>query len=246
LEHLRSLGYLAGARRDEAAPAAAPAPAGISSPQGDRNLAAIAFQEGRYEEAERLYRALAQADPADAGLRSSLAGVLGALGRYEEAMRELDEALARDPINPEGYHNKGALLERLGRRDQAVEQYRTAVRYRPDFEPSRQALARLTGSAEVRAPRNEAERKATALCEQAADAARRGAYPDAFARLDEAKRAAPDYVLVFQYEANVAYLAGDQPRAIAALERALALEPGNQLFRHNLEELRKQPAEGRP
>ena len=248
LEHLKSLGYLAGSRRDEAtgAPSPGPAPAGLSSPQADRNLAAIAFQEKRYEESERLYRALAQADPGDAGLRSSLAGVLGALGRYEEAMHELDAALARDPINPEGYHNKGALLERLGRRDQAIEQYRTAVRYRPDFEPSRQALARLTGSAEVRAPRDEAERKATALCEQAADAARRGAYPEAFARLDEAKRLAPEYVLVFQYESNVAYLAGDLPRAIAALERALALEPGNELFRHNLEELKRAAGEQHP
>jgi tetratricopeptide (TPR) repeat protein len=248
LEHLRSLGYLAGARRDEAPGAAStvPAPAGISSPQADRNLAAIAFQEKRYEEAERRYRALAQADPGDAGLRSSLAGVLGALGRYEEAMHELDAALARDPINPEGYHNKGALLERLGRRDQAIEQYRTAVRYRPDFEPSRQALARLTGSAEVRAPHGEAEERATRLCEKAADAARRGAYPEAFARLDEARRVAPDFVLVLQYESNVAYLAGDKPRAIAALERALALEPGNELFRHNLEELRKRSGETSP
>jgi predicted AlkP superfamily phosphohydrolase/phosphomutase/Tfp pilus assembly protein PilF len=238
LEHLESLGYLGGPRRDAAG--AGSLPAGVSSPQAERNLAAIAFQEKRYDEAERRYRALIAADAGDAGLRSSLAGVLGALGRYDEAMRELDAALAADPINPEGYHNKGVLLERTNRTAEAIEQYRTAVRYRPDFEPSRQALARLTGSAEVRAPRDEAEARATALCEAAADAARRGDYPAAFARLEEAKRAAPGSVLPHQYESNVAYLAGDVPRAIAALERALELEPGNALFRHNLEQLRRQ------
>lgn len=239
LDHLESLGYLGGPRREAATADAGALPAGVSSPQAERNLAAIAFQERRYDEAERRYRALIAADPGDAGLRSSLAGVLGALGRYDEAHAELDAALAADPINPEGYHNKGVLLERTGRAAEAVELYRTAVRYRPDFEPSRQALARLTGTTDVRAPRNEAEARATALCEAAADAARRGDYPGAFARLEEAKRAAPGYVLPHQYESNVAYLAGDKPRAIAALERALELEPGNALFRHNLEQLKR-------
>jgi tetratricopeptide (TPR) repeat protein len=236
VEHLESLGYLAGPRREAAAPAAA----GVSSPQAERNLAAIAFQEKRYEEAERRYRALVAAEPDDAGLRSSLAGVLGALGRYDAAMRELDAALARDPINPEGYHNKGVLLERLGRAAEAVGEYRTALRYRPDFEPSRLALRRLTGSADVRAPANPGEARAAALCEAASADARRGAYAEAFARLDEARRVAPAFVLVYQYEANVAYLAGDLPRAIAALERALALEPDNALYRHNLAQLRRQ------
>lgn len=233
LARMHSLGYLGdGSGRGGAAP-------GRSSPQAERNLAAIAFQEGHYAEAERLYRAMMTAEPQDAGLRSSLAGTLGALGRYDEAMRELDTGLTLDPINPEGYHNKGVLLERLGRPAEAVEQYRTAVRYRPDFAPSRQALARLTGSDQARAPEGDAERRANALCEQAVASARRGAYVEALALLEQAKSVAPQFVLVYQYESNVAYLAGDRARAIAALEKAIALEPGNALFRHNLEELKR-------
>jgi tetratricopeptide (TPR) repeat protein len=238
LEHLSSLGYLGGRPGESPAANAATASA-ISSPQAERNLAAIAFQSGRYEEAERRYRALVAADASDAGLLSSLAGVLGALGRYEEAMEVLDRSLVVDPINPEGYHNKGALLERLGRPGEAVEQYRTAVRYRPDFEPSRQALVRLTGSAESRAAADPDEARAIALCEAAAAAAKRGDYAGAFAKIEEAKRLAPRAVVVHQYESNVAYLAGDRARAIAALERALEIEPGNALFRHNLEQLKR-------
>ena len=244
LEHLKSLGYIGGPRREAAAGAAGPpeaaGAAGVSSPQGERNLAAIAFEAGRLDEAQRRYRALVASDAKDAGLRSSLAGVLGALGRYDDAMREIDAALLLDPINPEGYHNKGVILERLGRAAEAVEPYRTAVKYRPGFEASREALRRLTGSAEANAPSNAVEVQATGLCEAAAEAAKHGDYRTAFAKVEEARRLAPGFVLVHQYESNIAYLAGDRPRAIAALERALALEPGNALFRHNLDQLRRE------
>lgn len=237
-EHLGSLGYL-DAPNVAAGGGSVQRPAGVTTPEAERNLAGIAFESGRYEEAERRYRALVTAAPDDAGLHSSLAGVLGVLGRYDEAMREIDAALALDPINAEGYHNKGVLLERLGRTGEAIAEYQTAIRYRPDFEASRRALVRLTGNADVRVATNDTEARAMALCEAASDAARRGAYAEALAKLDEAKRLAPSLALVFQYESNVAYLAGDRPRAIAALEQAVSLEPENALFRHNLDSLKK-------
>ncbi len=53
-------------------------------------------------------------------------------------------------------------------------------------------------------------------------------------------------MVVYQYEANVAYLAGDRARAAAALEHALQIEPGNALFRHNLDELRKKGSASPP
>jgi tetratricopeptide (TPR) repeat protein len=237
VEHLSSLGYLGAARPEAGAPA--PGASAVSSPQAERNLAALSFQERRYDDAERRYRALIAADPDDAGLRSSLAGVLGAQGRHDEATGELERALALDPLNPESYHNLGVLLERQGRPGEAVERYRTAVRYRPDFAPSRSALVRLTGGAEARAGAAPVDPRAVALCEEAAADAKRGDYAGALAKLEAARRLAPGEAMVHQYESNVAYLAGDTARAIAALERALALEPDNALYRHNLEQLRK-------
>ena len=65
-------------------------------------------------------------------------------------------------------------------------------------------------------------------------------------QLAEAERIAPRYAIVYQYQSNVAYLMGDTPAAIRALEKALAIEPGNALFKTNLKRLKEQPTRVHP
>ena len=187
------------------------------------------------------YERLVKLEPEDATLRTSMAGALGALGRYDEAMKQLDAAIRLDPLNVEAYHNRGVVFERRNDPQAAIEEYRRAVRYSPQYEPSRRALQRLTGTSDVNPPRTEAEKKASELAQQASQAARHGDYASAMKLLDEAERLAPRYVMVYQYRANVAYLAGKPREAIAALEKALALEPDNALFKKNLENLKRRP-----
>ena len=217
---LESLGYL-----------------GARSPRGDRNLAAIDFEAGRYEAAAREYQALVDENPGDGGLRASLAGALGALGRLDEALTQLDVAIRLEPLDPESYQNRGAIYERQGKREAAIREYRTALRYRPHYEPSRRALRRLTGADDTGGPTTAEEKRAYALAERASQAARRGDYPAAMRSLDDAARIAPRYALVYQYRANVAFLRGDRDGAIAALRKALELEPDNALFQTNLKRL---------
>lgn len=224
LEHLRSLGYLDAA-----------------SPTGERNLAAIHFENGRYQEAITEFNKLIKEKPDDGALRASLGGALGAVGRYDEALSALDEAERLSPLNPEIYHNRGVIYERQGKRDEAIAQYRNALRYGSGYEPSRSALLRLTGSSSVGAPRSDAEKLAATMAERAGDQARRGNYDEALATLDEAQRIAPRYALIYQYRSNVAFLRGDRAGAIAALQRALELEPDNALYQQNLRYLQKQP-----
>lgn len=226
LEHLRGLGYLTGSTAE-------------SSGAGERNLAAILFQEGRYREAAQAYKKLVDAEPEDAGLRTSFAGVLGALERYDDALAELEKALELDPLNVEAYHNRAVIQERQGQVQAAVADYARAVRYRPDYQPSRQALVRLVGTADVNGPTTDAERRAADLAEQASGLARRADYPAAMALLDQAAEIAPNFPLVWQYRSNVAYLVGDRQAAIEALEKGLELEPDNALFRQNLERLKR-------
>jgi tetratricopeptide (TPR) repeat protein len=220
LERLRSLGYV-----------------GAESPRGDRNLAALHFQAGRFEEAARAYAELVRREPNDGELHASLAGALGALGRYDEALEHLEAAIRLVPLNPEAYHNRAVIEERQNRREAAIRDYQTALRYNPQYEPSRQALQRLGVAPAAGAPRTDAERLAARMAERAAEAARRGSYEEALQVLDDAARIAPRFALVHQYRSNVAYLMGDRDRAIAALRRALELEPDNALFQSNLRRL---------
>jgi tetratricopeptide (TPR) repeat protein len=221
--HLKSLGYL----DDD----------GTVSTEGERNLAAIHFTAGRHQEAAEIYARLLENDPENASLLSSYAGCLGAMGRYEEALEPLGKCLELDPLSIEAYHNRAVIHERLGDRQAAIADYRTAVSYRPDYQPSVQALERLTGSSEVRPPRAPAEEMAAMLAERARDAAVRGAYTEAMKLLEQAEEVAPDYLVVLQFKANVAYLAGDLDAAQEALEKALEIEPDNALFKNNLEQI---------
>jgi tetratricopeptide (TPR) repeat protein len=239
MERLRSLGYLGDSNSNRGASEIR------RSPQGERNLAAVLFEAGRYQESAEAYAKLVEENPEDGSLHTSLAGALGALGRYDEAIRHLDLATQLDPLNVEAYHNRGVILERHGKPDAAIEEYQTAVRYNPQYGPSRRALVRLTGSADVRAPRNDAEKLASALAERASQAARRGDYAEAMKLLAEAERIAPRYPLVYQYQSNVFYLMGDLSKAIQVLENALQLEPENALFKTNLQRLKAQAAAAR-
>jgi predicted AlkP superfamily phosphohydrolase/phosphomutase/Flp pilus assembly protein TadD len=233
LEHLRSLGYLGGQG------GAGEASGHHRSPQGDRNLAAMHFESGRYAEAEALYRDLITREPTDASLHTSLAGVLGAQERYEEAEAELNKALEITPLNPEAFHNLAVIAQRKGDNDRAIELYRSALRANPGYEPSANALRQLTGTAELRPPRSSQEMQAAGIAEAASMAAKRGSYDQALKLLDQAESMAPELPLIFQYRANVAYLMGDKKAAIAALERAIQLEPDNILYRENLKRLRE-------
>jgi predicted AlkP superfamily phosphohydrolase/phosphomutase/Flp pilus assembly protein TadD len=222
LERLKSLGYL-----------------DASSPQGERNLAAVRFEEGQFEEAAEAYARLVQQNPEDGSLRASLAGALGALGRYDEALEQLEKAVQLEPLNSEAYHNRAVIYERKGQTEKAIAEYRQALRYNPQYQPSRDALTRLGASGGPMEPDTDAERLAAMLAERASLAARRGDYAEAMKQLDEAERIAPSYVLVHQYRSNVAFLMGDRTAAIDSLKRALELEPDNALFRTNLERLQE-------
>jgi tetratricopeptide (TPR) repeat protein len=201
------------------------------------------FEAGRYEQAAEIYRRLSQDEPSDASLYTSLAGCLGAMERYPEALAALEKGLELNPLNVEAHHNRAVIHERMGNTEAAVEDYKTAVRYSPSYEPSRKALIRLIGTAQLRSAATPAEQQASLLAEKASSAARRGAYDEAMAMLDEAARQAPGFVLVHQYRANVAFLMGDLELAEEALVAALRIEPENALFAKNLENVRQKRAQ---
>jgi tetratricopeptide (TPR) repeat protein len=213
-----------------------------SAPRSERVLAGAMFGEGKLEEALAHYRMLLQEQPDSPGLHVSIAGTLGDLGRYDEAEEHLARALEIDPLSSPAYHNRGVIAERRGDKERAIHDYRTALRYKPDYLPSREALIRLVGTAEPPPPATEAGREADRLAAQAAEAAKRGSFDTAMSLLDEAQALAPDHAILYQYRSNVAYFMGDREAAIRALEKGLELEPDNALFSENLRTLNEQAA----
>lgn len=238
MEHLKSLGYLGGSSSTTATDGSS---ATASSPQGERNLAAIHFEAGRYREAAKIYERLILENGEDGSLYTSLAGAYGAMERYDKALEQLQRALDISPLNVEAYHNRAVIRERRGEIEEAVADYTTALRYQPQYEPSRRALQRLVGTADVRAPRTESEVEAARLADLSSQAARKGDYEAALELLDQAEDAAPSYVLTYQYRSNVHYLRGEIKEAIKALELGLMIEPENALFLENLKRLRAEP-----
>jgi tetratricopeptide (TPR) repeat protein len=227
LERLRSLGYL-----------------DTTAPRSEKVLAGVMFEEGRLNEALSAYRELLEENPADGALLASIGAVLGEMGRFDEAEEYLDRAVEITPLNVSAYHNRGVIQEKRGEPEAAIASYRTALRYRPEFRPSRDALVRLVGSAALPLPDDPRHRQADELATQAAALARQGDYKAASELLDQAMSVAPDYALLYQYRSNVDYLLGDREGAMRALRRGMELDPDNALFRQNLRNLDAMPDAG--
>ncbi len=230
LEKLRALGYLDGDDEGESG--------AINEARPDRNRAALALRGGRPEEAAAAYSRLIELEPDDALLRAAFASALSRLGRAEEAFDQIDAALRLDPASAPAFYVRGQIKE--GRDDVAgaVADYRTAVLYDAEHEPSLAALERLGVPPEAAAATTPEEVRATLLLRRAKSLVERGDYAAALAATEEARQQVPDASVVYQYLANIHHLRGDRAAALAALERAIELDPGNAQLRKNLERLR--------
>jgi predicted O-linked N-acetylglucosamine transferase (SPINDLY family) len=95
--------------------------------------AGAAFGSKQYDEAQRLYRQVLQTDP-DSGVANYSLGLIAEIGgRRDEALRYMQKAAAQMTADPTFFYNYGLMLHRRLRYDDALEQYRQAVRLRPDY-----------------------------------------------------------------------------------------------------------------
>ena len=122
-----------------ARPAAAAAPQ--ADPQAQSERARQLMAAGRYAEAVPLYRALAAAAPANAGLQLNLGMALQLSGADREAVAPLASAERLDPGSFPAAFFLGAARLRLGQAAAAVAPLQKAVRLRPDDAKARSLLA---------------------------------------------------------------------------------------------------------
>jgi tetratricopeptide (TPR) repeat protein len=163
-----------------------------------------AGRSGRFDQAEKAFRAAVAADPTNAEALANLGISLANLDRIEEAQNHLEQALRMDPSIAVAHLSLGVLHDRQGRDAAAIEQYEAALTHDRDYI---QAYVYL----------------ADALMRQG-DALR------AAARYAEALGKSPDSMRM-RYSLAMAYVKGHRlGDARKTLEDGLAAQPGNQVF----------------
>lgn len=76
------------------------------------------------------------------GIYSNRAGVYNSMRRYDLAVSDASEALRLNPNDYIAYHYRGIARAKLGNFETAINDFRAALRIKPDFKSSRTELTR--------------------------------------------------------------------------------------------------------
>ena len=105
------------------------------------NQAYTAHQEGRAEEAERLYKRLLRKSAGDTDALNLLGLLYLQMGRFNDAKHQIRRALARAPNNAQSHYNLGASLTGLGEVGDAIDSFRRSLELDPTQQATRHALS---------------------------------------------------------------------------------------------------------
>lgn len=141
--------------------------------------------------------------------RDDVAAAYDALvaGRYEKALSLYDDALGKEPRNVTALVGRASVLHKLGRLQEAREGYGRVLAAEPEHP---QALANVLSLIAGSAPQ------------------------EALRELARLKALNPRFSPIPAQMAAVHAQAGDLPQAMAAMTEAIALSPGNAVYRYNL------------
>ncbi len=90
------------------------------------------FKQGRYQDAERVFKGLAILDWNNAYYHSVLGSILQRQKRYGEAIAEYTQALDLDPKDIVSYTNRGEIFMHHGLMDEAKDDFKHAIVLDPD------------------------------------------------------------------------------------------------------------------
>src|SRR5262245_59316051 len=89
-------------------------------------------QQGRLNDAERLYREVLKREPRNANALHFLGVLEAQRGQYELAAQLIDASLAINPGNAAGHYNRGNALRALNRSLEALASYEKTLAIKPD------------------------------------------------------------------------------------------------------------------
>ena len=102
--------------------------------------AITAHQEGKLEEAERLYREILEIEPTQLDANNNLGVLLQSSNRLEEAEKSYKKAIELKPDYAEAHYNLGNTLYNLKKFDEAEKSYKKAIELKPDYLGAHQNL----------------------------------------------------------------------------------------------------------
>jgi len=94
--------------------------------------AANLINQGKFEEAETIYRELVNAGTTDFVVFGSLAAICGIQGRLDELIPLLKKTLELNPNCPDSHNNLGNALKEKGNLQAAITSYSTALKLNPN------------------------------------------------------------------------------------------------------------------
>jgi Flp pilus assembly protein TadD len=106
--------------------------------------AARALRTGRNDEAERGFRALAQASPELGGPHANLGLIYRAAGKLPEAAAEFEQAVKLNPRQPVYFNQLGVTYRQQGRFEKAREAYEQAIALDPNYAAAQLNLGILS------------------------------------------------------------------------------------------------------
>ena len=95
--------------------------------------AITAHQQGKLDEAERLYRDILEIQPNHPDANNNLGNILQKLNRFDEAEVSYKRIIEMKPDDANVYNNLGTVLQKLNRFDEAEANYRMAIKLNPNF-----------------------------------------------------------------------------------------------------------------
>jgi tetratricopeptide (TPR) repeat protein len=156
-------------------------------------------QQGRLDEADRLYQAALAQQPGDPDALHLRGVVALQKGDYRRAADQIGQAISRNPGSAAYHANLAEALRSLGQLDRAADCCRTALRLQPRSAEAVNTLALVL----LAQGRNE----------------------EAVAQFREAMRLKPDYGLACNNLGNALRLSGDLDGAVAHFRRAATIAP---------------------
>jgi tetratricopeptide (TPR) repeat protein len=202
--------------------------------------------EGKWPEAEELYRKVLALQPDNVDVLNRLGSLLMRAGRAEESIKYLQKAIAANPRFASAYNNMGNSYKMLGKSEEAETCFRKAIA----LEPSNPLAINNLGN--MISERNQYEeaipyfQRAIALqSDYVAPHNNLGIALHVLGRLDESenafRRAAlldPQYVPVYVNMSNTLRLQGRYEEAEESVRKALELDPKSAEARSTLGMLR--------